>query len=147
MNILPVEHLTYSTGPRGSRRLRRAAAAFLTERFHSQTPITYHNILVTPGLASTIDGITFAICNEGDGILIPQPLYNGFNIDILNRSNVRVVGVKYEGIEGFSGLDDLFLPEVNNLALEAALRQARAEGINIRALLVSKSVSPYVGSN
>ncbi|GLA52791.1 hypothetical protein AnigIFM63604_009670 [Aspergillus niger] len=113
MNVSPVEHLTYSTGPRGSRRLRRAAAAFLTERFHSQKPITYHNILVTPGLASAIDGVTFAICNEGDGILIPQPLYNGFKVDILNRSNVRVVGVKYEGIEGFTGLDDLFLPDVN----------------------------------
>ncbi|SPB46670.1 unnamed protein product [Aspergillus niger] len=142
MNVSPVEHLTYSTGPRGSRRLRRAAAAFLTERFHSQKPITYHNILVTPGLASAIDGITFVICNEGDGILIPQPLYNGFKVDILNRSNVRVVGVKYEGIEGFTGLDDLFLPDVNKVALETALRQAKDEGINIRALLVSNPHNP-----
>lgn len=107
----------------------------------------YNNILVTPGLASAIDGIAFAICNEGDGILIPLPLYNGFNVDIQNRSNVRVVGVKYEGIEGFSGLDDLFQPEMNKLALEAALCQARHEKINIRALLISKSVSLRIKSN
>lgn len=138
MKVLPAEHLTYSTGPRGSRRLRRAAAALLTEQFHAQTPITYDNILVTPGLASAIDGITFAICDEGDGILIPQPLYNGFNFDVLNRSNVRVVGVKYEGVEGFKGLDDLFRPEVNKRALETALLEAKKSGITIRALLISK---------
>ncbi|KAJ5378116.1 uncharacterized protein N7496_005525 [Penicillium cataractarum] len=142
MNVLPVDHLTYSTGPRGSRRLRSAAAALLNEQFHSRTRITYDNIIVTPGLASAIDGITFAICNEGDGILIPQPLYNGFNVDIQNRSNVRVVGVKYEGIEGFGGLDDLFRPEVNRLALEATIHHAREEGINVRALLVSNPHNP-----
>ena len=143
MNVLPVEHLTYSTGPRGSRRLRRAAAALLNQQFHSRSPVTYDNILVTPGLASAIDGIVFSICDECDGILIPQPLYNGFRFDMLNRSNVQVTGVRYEGIEGFQGLDDLFKPEVNRKALENALLEARKAGIQIKALLISKLVSVF----
>lgn len=138
MNVQPLEHLTYSTGPRGSRRLRRAAASFLTEAFHSREVITADNIIVTPGLASAIDALSWAICNDGDGILIPQPLYNGFNVDILNRSNAQVVGVTYEGIDGFSGLDDLFHPDITRIALEAALRRAKTEGIAVRALMVSK---------
>ncbi|KAJ5106933.1 PLP-dependent transferase [Penicillium angulare] len=142
MNVLPVEHLSYSTGPRGSRRLRRAAATLLNEAFQSRTPVTYDNILVTPGLASAIDGITFSICDDGDGILIPQPLYNGFQFDMLNRSNVQVTGVKYEGVEGFKGLDDLFKPDINSRALENALTGARKAGINVRALLISNPHNP-----
>ncbi|PLB54002.1 PLP-dependent transferase [Aspergillus steynii IBT 23096] len=140
--VLPVDHLTYSTGPRGSRRLRRAAAALLTEQFHARSLITYDNILVTPGVASAIDGIAFAICDEGDGVLVLQPLYNGFKFDMQNRANVQIVGVKFEGVEGFGGLDDLFRPEVNRKALEIALQQARKAGINIRALLISNPHNP-----
>lgn len=138
INVLPLSHLTYSTGPRGSRRLRRAAAAFLNEDFHSRQTITQDNIFVTPGLASAIDALTWAICNDRDGILVLQPYYNGFDFDTLNRSNGRVIGVKYEGIEGFSELDDLFRPDVNKRALEVALREAKKNGITIRALLISK---------
>ena len=142
MKVSPVEHLTYSTGPRGSRRLRRAAATLLNERFKSRSTITYDNIIVTPGCASAIDALTFSICDEGEGILIPRPLYNGFTFDMLNRSNAQVVGVEYEGIEGYTGLDDLFNPEVNKIALQSALTHAKERNIKIRALLVSKSASP-----
>ncbi|KAJ5404585.1 hypothetical protein N7509_004456 [Penicillium cosmopolitanum] len=109
------------TGPRGSRRLRHAAAELLNHQFGSRSTITYDNIIVTPGCASAIDALAFSICDEGEGVLIPQPLYNGFNFDLLNRSNVHVVGVKYEGVEGYTGINDLFQPEVNKVALKAAL--------------------------
>lgn len=141
MTVSPVEHLTYSTGPRGSRRLRHAAAELLNHQFGSRSTITYDNIIVTPGCASAIDALAFSICDEGEGVLIPQPLYNGFNFDLLNRSNVHVVGVKYEGVEGYTGINDLFQPEVNKVALKAALSRARQDGITIRALLVSKWVA------
>lgn len=41
-------------------------------------------------------------------------------------------------MEGCSNLEDIFRPEVNRLALEAALNKARGEGVNVRALLISK---------
>lgn len=49
--------------------------------------------------------------------------------------------VSYTGVEGYSGLDDLFDPDVNREALERALDKAREDGTNIRAVLVSKSVT------
>ncbi|RJE19305.1 hypothetical protein PHISCL_08362 [Aspergillus sclerotialis] len=129
MKVLPIEHLTYNTGPRGSLRLRCAAASFLNEEFHPREMVTAANMFITPGLASAIDALSWAICNEGEGIMVPQPFYNGFLVDTLNRSNARLVGVTYDGVEGYKDLDDLFCPAVNRKAIEAAFRKAQEEGI------------------
>uniref|UniRef100_A0A0B7KGS8 Aminotransferase class I/classII large domain-containing protein n=2 Tax=Bionectria ochroleuca TaxID=29856 RepID=A0A0B7KGS8_BIOOC len=142
MSVLPVNHLTYSTGPRGSRRLRSTLAEFFKEEFGAREPMGVDNISITPGLASAIDSLSWAICDEGDAILIPQPLYNGFNFDLLNRSGVRIVGVPYTGIKGFSVLDDLFNAEVNQLAIEAALEKASRDGVRVKALLISHPHNP-----
>ncbi|RAH65211.1 pyridoxal phosphate-dependent aminotransferase [Aspergillus aculeatinus CBS 121060] len=140
--VKPTEHLTYSTGPRGSRHRRNAAAAFLNEEFHPNYTISAENLFVTPGLASAIDALAWAVCNEGDGILIPQPFYNGFGVDILNRSNARVVPVPYTGVEGYSSLEDLFCPNVPSTALEATFCNAKQNSINPRALLISHPHNP-----
>lgn len=100
--------------------------------------ITADDIFVTPGLASAIDGLAWSICEDGDGILVPRPFYNGFTVDLLNRSNAQIVGVTYQDIEGYSDLDDLFRPDVNAKALERALRRARDDGITVKALMISK---------
>ncbi|CAG8429344.1 unnamed protein product [Penicillium salamii] len=142
INVQPAEHLTYSTGPRGSRRLRRAAAAFLNDDFQSKETINADSILITPGVASAIDGLAWSICEDGDGILVPQPFYNGFTVDLLNRSNARIVGVTYQDIEGYTDLDDLFNPDVNAKALEAALCRAKNDGITVKALLISNPHNP-----
>jgi bifunctional pyridoxal-dependent enzyme with beta-cystathionase and maltose regulon repressor activities len=112
----------------------------LNQAFHSCQPITANDIFVTPGLASGIDALAWCICNDGDGILIPQPLYNGFRVDLLNRSNAHVVPVPYTGVDGYSSLDDLFRPDVNRKALKAAFERAQDSGITVRALLISKLV-------
>ncbi len=132
------KHLTYSTGPRGSLRLRRAVATFLQKEFRARRTITQDDIVITSGLTSALDSITWAICNEGDSILIPTPFYNGFHIDLTARSNAKVVGVTWDDIRGFSGFDDMFRPEFNRAALEAALCRSKKAGIEPRALLISK---------
>ncbi|KAF5603999.1 plp-dependent transferase [Fusarium pseudocircinatum] len=142
INVLPVNHLTYSTGPRGSHRLRRAAAAYLEDYFDPRESIGVDNIFITPGLASAIDALVWAICDDGDAVLIPLPLYNGFIVDVLNRSNVRVIGVPFSGVEGYSTLDDLFDAEANRRAIEAALHKATQDGIRVRALMISHPHNP-----
>lgn len=100
--------------------------------------MTYQDIFITCGLASAIDAVAWAICNDGNGILIPRLLFNGFTVDLMNRSNVQVIGANYREIEKYSGIDSLFEPGINHKAMEAALRRARQDGITVRALLVSK---------
>ncbi|KAF5007791.1 hypothetical protein FDECE_5915 [Fusarium decemcellulare] len=140
IKIVPDKHLTYGLGPRGSRRLRNAAATFVNEELQAVDKVTGDDIIVTPGLNSAIESLVWAICNPGDGVLIPRPLYNGFAIDILNRNATHLVGVSYQNIEGYRGLDDLFRPDINKLALEQSLSEAEQAGIKIRALLISQSV-------
>ncbi|KAI1025290.1 hypothetical protein LB504_010024 [Fusarium proliferatum] len=142
VTVHPVNHLTYSTGPRGSHRLRLAAANFLTDEFKPLKPLGIGNILITPGLASAIDALAWTFCDEGDAILIPQPLYNEFKVDILNRSNVHVIGVPYIGIEGYKTLDHVFDPEVNRKAITSALDEAKKHGIRVKALLISNPHNP-----
>ncbi|KAI8689456.1 Aminotran-1-2 domain-containing protein [Fusarium sp. Ph1] len=134
LSVLPSNHLTYSTGPRGSRRLRKAVSGFLTDEFHSREPITLDDIFVTPGLTSAIDAITWSICEEGDGTLIPRPFNNDFNIGILHRSNARVVAVAYHDIDGYAGPDDVFRPDINHKALQPAFKTATQERTKIPAL-------------
>lgn len=138
MVVTPATHLTYSTGPRGSLRLRRAVATFLEDEFQALQPITTDDIFITPGLTSALDSLTWAICNEGEGILIPAPYYNGFQIDLTSRSGAKVINVIYDKIEGFSSLDDMFDSGINMKALEVALDKSKQNGIEPRALLISK---------
>ncbi|XWW92727.1 hypothetical protein V2A60_000653 [Cordyceps javanica] len=137
LSVCPSKHLTYSTGPRGSRRLRQALVEYYTDEFNARE-LTVDNVFITCGLASAIDALAWATCNDGEGILVPLPLYNGFTVDILNRSNARVVGITYTDIEGYSGIDSIFRPDLNTRALEAALSRAYKEGVTLRALLISK---------
>ncbi|PYI13134.1 PLP-dependent transferase [Aspergillus violaceofuscus CBS 115571] len=139
------------TNPSGTVILRLAENSLMHEEvvefieaneFHPNYTISAENLFVTPGLASAIDALAWAVCNAGDGILIPRPFYNGFSVDILNRSNVRVVPVPYTGVEGYSSLEDLFCPTVNSRALEAAFRDSKQKGINPRALLILHPHNP-----
>ncbi|CAG7556406.1 unnamed protein product [Fusarium equiseti] len=139
LKILPLEHLTYSTGPRGSFRLRPALGHYFEEEFHPLLPVTPGDLFVTPGLTSAIDSVVFSICNPGDGILVPVPFYNGFKIDITHRSDAQLVGVTYDELEGYSSLDDLFNQGMTKKALDNALKRARAQGIKPRAVLISKT--------
>lgn len=131
-------HLTYSTGPRGSLRLRQAVATFLQDEFQALQPITTDDIFITPGLTSALDSLTWALCNEGEGILISTPFYNGFQIDLTSRSGAKVINVTYDNIEGFSNFDDIFDSKLNTKALEAAVYKSRLNGVEPRALLISK---------
>ncbi|KAL5598274.1 hypothetical protein FOBRF1_012067 [Fusarium oxysporum] len=142
IQVTPDNHLTYGLGPRGSRRLRNAAAAFVNEDLGAVNKVISDDIIVTPGLNSAIESLIWTICNPGEGVLVPRPLYNGFSIDILNRNETHLVGMNYQNIEGYSGLEDLFKAEVNRLALEQSLREAQKAGIQIRAVLISHPHNP-----
>lgn len=150
LKVEPVHHLTYSTGPRGSLRLRAAISHFINNDFQSYQAVTADEIFVTPGLASAIDSVFWAICNEGDGIVIPRPLYNGFKMDIEHRSGAVIVEAGYEHVGGYSSTNDVFDPCTTKKAFERALSIAREKGINVKAVMISNPHNPlgrcYVSS-
>lgn len=133
-----MRHLTYSTGPQGSLRLRRAAARFLEKDFDSRSAVTYDDIFIMPGLTSAVDAMVWSVCDEGDGVIIPRPLYNGFKIDVQHRTDAVVVEAAFHDLEGYSSIDDVFDAAMNQKALSRALRKAQDDGIRVRAVLIAK---------
>lgn len=136
-----VHHLTYGSGPKGSHRLRRALASFLNTNFRPREPVNYDHLLILPGVTSVIDTLAWSICNEGEGIIIPQPFYTGFAVDLPTRARAVIVPALFQSQEGYQGLDDVFDPEFNKRALEKTLADTQGRGIKVRGFILTKSGS------
>jgi aspartate/methionine/tyrosine aminotransferase len=95
----PVSHLTYGFGPKGSPRLRQGLAALLNSNFQPREPVRYEDILILPGVTAVIDSLAWAICNEGEGIIIPQPFYGGFAVDMATRARGVFVPAPFQTLD------------------------------------------------
>lgn len=135
-------HFTYGHGPQGSPRLRNALSSFFNSRFHPQHPTSSNEFLVTAGVTAMIDHLTWCLCNEGEGLLLPQPLYTGFTNDIPTRSRGRLVPVSFRREDGSVELKDVFDAEANAKCLERAWSESERKGVKIKGVLISKCV-PY----
>ncbi|KAG4442585.1 hypothetical protein IFR05_001915 [Cadophora sp. M221] len=141
--VIPQTHLTYGTGPLGSLRLRTVLSNLFTTHFKSLSPIPPSQILPFSSISALTDALTWSICNEGEGILLPQPLYTGFRVDIPQRSRGVMVPVSFSGIWiGNGNLDDVFNVQVNEIAFERALKKSQEDGISIRAVLLTNPHNP-----
>ncbi|PVH81594.1 putative aminotransferase class I and II family protein [Cadophora sp. DSE1049] len=144
LQVNPQKHLTYGTGPLGSLRLRTALSSFFTTYFHSRSPISPSQILPYSSISALTDALAWSICNEGEGILIPRPLYTGFRVDIPQRSRAVIVPVSFAGIDGVGtgGLDDVFDAEVNERAFGRAWMKCEEDGVKVRAVLLTNPHNP-----
>jgi hypothetical protein len=87
---------------------------------------------------SVLDSLTWSICNEGEGIIVPLPFYTGFNPAVQERSRGVLIQASFQSLEGYHSLDDVFSPVIIQQALEGALQKAASNGVKIRAVLISK---------
>ncbi|KAL1843051.1 hypothetical protein VTJ49DRAFT_3186 [Mycothermus thermophilus] len=140
--VNPISHLSYGSGPKGSPRLRRALASFINSGFQAREPVRAEDIIVLSGVTSVVDNLAWAILNEGEGIIIPQPFYSGFAVDIPTRAHGVIVPLEFQKLKEYSGFDDVFDPAMNVKALEAALEGAKEKGIKVRAVLVTNPHNP-----
>ncbi|KAK4161058.1 putative 1-aminocyclopropane-1-carboxylate synthase [Cladorrhinum sp. PSN259] len=138
----PISQLTYGSGPKGSPRLKRALASFLNAKFEAREPVQPDDLIVMAGVTPVIDALAWALCNEGEGILIPQPFYPGFAFDIPTRSRGVVIPASFQDIEGYTGFDDVFGVEMNKKALKRALEQAASDGIKAKAMILTHPHNP-----
>jgi len=90
------------------------------------------------GVSSVIEAFAWSVCNEGDGILISQPLYYTYHTDVSQRSRAIVVPVAFQDIVGYSTFDDSFKPEILRVAFERALKKAESDGIRVKAVIMSR---------
>jgi aspartate/methionine/tyrosine aminotransferase len=136
--IDPLSHFTYGRGAQGSPRLRTALAAFINDRFSPRQETQADDFVITAGVTAAIDHATWCICNEGEGILFPAPLYTGFTNDVPTRSRGKLIPVQFRREDGTLDLNDVFDPQANTTCLERALGEAQRDGIRVRAVMITK---------
>ena len=124
---------THYDFPGGSLALRTGLAEFLRDQFHARREITPDSIIVGAGTSTLLDMISFALCEEGEGILIPAPYYSGFNADLRARARVVPIPVPLSSTDGY---------ELSVSAFQQALAEARHSGIRVRAILLSSPNNP-----
>ncbi|KAI1407312.1 putative acc synthase [Hypoxylon sp. FL1857] len=140
--INPSDHLAYSVGPLGSPRLRKALANFFNTNFKAHQHVLPSEVIVLPGAISVLETLSWAVCNDNEGIIVPVPFYPGFQSSVGERARGRLVPATFQHIEGYESLDDVFKPRMNREALEGALRNATRDGVKVRAVMMTNPHNP-----
>lgn len=99
----------------------------------SGVPVAAERLVVASGASAILDILATTLCEAGDGIVVPTPYYTGFRVDLAGRAEVRIVPAHLSSADGFA---------LSAKAIEAALARARAEGVRVRAVLLSSPVNP-----
>lgn len=127
--------LSYGEGPWGCERLRQAMANHITKHFHPVNSISHDDILFSNGVTSLSEQLGFSICDSGDGILFPRPVYQAFRADFGTRANAIPVFVSFDGEDNFQSTGTI-------KHYEAAYNAAETAGIKIRAVLLCNPHNP-----
>lgn len=85
-----------------------------------------------------IDHLTWSICNDGEGILFPQPLYAGFTNDLPTRARGKLIPVPFAREDGTFDANDVFDGEANLRCLERAYQKCEQRGIKIKGVMITK---------
>ena len=119
-------------------RLRQALSNFFNTRFDPVRPTHHDEFIITAGVSALIDHVAWSICNEGEGLLLPQPLYTGFTNDIPTRARAKLVPVSFVREDDELNLDDVFDAEANAKCFERAYQQSVREGVKIKGVMITK---------
>jgi aspartate/methionine/tyrosine aminotransferase len=113
----------------GSLELRTALASFMGRTFLGRT-VAAEQLAVVAGAGSVLELLFHAICDEGDGVLVPTPSYAGFWADLETRDALTIVPVHRRSEDGF---------RLHASALDHAMAQAQRP---ITALLFTSPDNP-----
>ncbi|OGE57969.1 hypothetical protein PENARI_c001G02058 [Penicillium arizonense] len=99
---LPAKYLTYNDGGSGSLRLKRALSQFLNRYLHPAIPLNPRHLIVTNGVSSAIEHVSWAFTDPGEGILLGKPYYGTFIPDMSLRPGATVISVNFGDCDPFS---------------------------------------------
>eukprot|EP00118_Oscarella_pearsei_P014372 m.122822 g.122822 ORF g.122822 m.122822 type:complete len:147 (+) comp37799_c0_seq33:980-1420(+) len=111
----------------GEDEMADAIAAFLMKYANSVQAIERKNVVIMNGLTTVIHCLGQVLCDEGEALMIPSPLYSGFISDLGVRGNVRILPVHLSSKIGANGKP--FHLSVDDL--DQALEKAKKELLKI----------------
>ncbi|KAJ5119730.1 hypothetical protein N7448_010399 [Penicillium atrosanguineum] len=132
---LPAKYLTYNDGGGGSNRLRSVICQFLNRHLHPVTPLEPEQLVITNGVSSAIEHVSWAFADPGEGILLGRPYYGTFIMDLSQRFQSKVVPVNFDG-------DDPLGPEAAEKYEKALLDFQEKTGRRVKALMLCHPHNP-----
>jgi aspartate/methionine/tyrosine aminotransferase len=113
----------------GSQALREQIARFGSAHLWGRS-VDAENVVTMAGAGSILETLFYAICEPGDGVLVPTPSYVGFWADLETRDDLNVIPVHTSSDTGFQLTSEL---------LEASLQGA---GVPVKALMLTNPDNP-----
>jgi len=83
--------LSYSHGIGGSLPLLAAFSSFFNQFFYSRIHITPEHVTTIAGASTCLDSLLYAVCDEGDSILLPSPFWGGYGAFSKFRADVNII--------------------------------------------------------
>lgn len=70
-----IKDLNYPLGVGGPAQVLAAFASFFNQFFSPSIPIEPDHVVTFSGASTCLDGLLYAICDEGDSIILPSPFW------------------------------------------------------------------------
>ncbi|THV52875.1 hypothetical protein BGAL_0065g00030 [Botrytis galanthina] len=83
--------LNYPLGVGGPAQVLAAFAWFFNQSFSPSIPIEPDHVVTFSGASTCLDGLLYAICDEGDSIILPSPFWAGYVPFTEFRVDVNIV--------------------------------------------------------
>ncbi|XP_045601332.1 1-aminocyclopropane-1-carboxylate synthase-like protein 1 [Procambarus clarkii] len=136
LNVL-TKHLQYAPWS-GSLKVREAVANFLNRHLHPRQAILPNNLVLGCGVTSCLDALAHTLCDAGDVIITPTPVYARIFTDVRDVSDVCVEPLVLSDKEDSNGVR--FSLEANSL--EHCIKKLKTEGRRVRAFILINPHNP-----
>jgi aspartate/methionine/tyrosine aminotransferase len=115
----------------GGEGLREATAAFLSRT--RGVSFAAEDLIVVSGVTAALDIAATALCDPGEAIVVPAPYYGAFDVDLVGRSDARLVPAPLAAATGF---------RLSAVAIGRAADEARRAGLTVRAIALTSPYNP-----
>jgi len=128
------EFTTQYDDMKGNREFRAQVAFMLqSQLFRRDRPVSPDHVIVANGVSPLIEEMSLALCDEGDGVILPSPYYQGFVTDCTIRARCTLLFAHTTSATNFRfTVDDL----------EKAYQQGLKKGVRVRLLIFCSPNNP-----
>lgn len=125
------EHHTHYAELHGMQAFRQALATYIS----ANTGIQAHadKIITASGSSAILDMLVFALCEPGEGMILPAPYYAGFDHDLKTRVQVEPIPAYTRPEEGY---------KLTLEVLQQALLHAGKRTIKVRGIIITNPHNP-----
>uniref|UniRef100_A0A0N4ZA62 Aminotran_1_2 domain-containing protein n=1 Tax=Parastrongyloides trichosuri TaxID=131310 RepID=A0A0N4ZA62_PARTI len=125
--IDPITLTNYPKTPSGLESLKETASQFISRNL--STNVLPGNIIISPGILSSLDMLAFILYDPGDCILVPTPYYKKYN-DIFNVKNqIKIIPIPF---------DNLSIPKLSRTTFEKVFYK----NSNVKGILLTNPHNP-----